>query len=438
MMKSFNIKKIKFLFGILFILPLFLVSCEDEDEAVQINSVWTNQVDVDTHQITSSFTGLWVRLEGSGFNGLQTIYCNGVVAPFTPTFITDNYITFQIPSTVPTADVVEDESVRNTIQVVTDHGSAVYKDFIFKDKNKIPTIKSVSYTMPKVGDYIYLDGSNLTPTTEVYFPSTGGEVKATNFSIVNSTRIKVQVPDGAGAQGAVRVVCYGDNVYSPAYMFYNKGVFIKTFTEDVMSVGGSSNVKIYSNATEIAAATGLQSNPDYILAIPTTPSNVPVAPDNNTQLGHFKFWAKTGFQNVINNSGGDITSGTSLTHLAIQFDLYMNQSWKSGDIALRMNKNGKGKNGAYIYNIAPWTTSKAYAFDNGWVTITVPFNSFTGLSLGTLGDYITTITNNNYEQLFGFFNWDENEDGHTPSAITNFQLYVANVRLVPTTTPASN
>jgi hypothetical protein len=33
----------------------------------------------------------------------------------------------------------------------------------------------------------------------------------------------------------------------------------------------------------------------------------------------------------------------------------------------------------------------------------------------------------------GYVNYDLNEDGHTPQAVKNFQMYLANFRLVPLT-----
>jgi hypothetical protein len=70
--------------GIFLIVSVFFVSCEDNQGqgAVSIDSVWTNQLDVESSPITASYNGLWVRLEGSGFSGLQTIYCNGVKCDF--------------------------------------------------------------------------------------------------------------------------------------------------------------------------------------------------------------------------------------------------------------------------------------------------------------------------------------------------------------------
>jgi hypothetical protein len=434
-MRTINIK----LFFLLLMLPMFFTSCDkdNENEGVTIDSVWSNMNGVESTQINSCFTTQWIRLEGRGFDGLKEIYCNNVKASFSSILNTSNYITFQVPSGVPIAQEITDETIRNTIRIVTTQGEYTYRDFKFKDKNKMPGVNSVSYTLPKPGDKIYLDGLYLGATTEINFPGPSGEVKATQYTIISDKRIEVTVPAGVGSvSGAIRIVADGDIYYSPSYMFYSQGVFLKTFLEtDVLVPGTYSNTKVYSDPTQIAALTGLTNNPDNIIAIPEVAKNIAVATGTGISSNFFKFYAYKGFNKVIANSNGGITKTSKLENLAIQFDLYMRNPWNSGVIPLKMNKNNNGKNAQYIYNVAPWTTTSPYKFDNGWRTITVKFSDFPGLALGTLDSYITTITNNNYEALVGFANYDMNADGHTPQALTNFQMYIANIRLVPTTTP---
>lgn len=419
--------------------PLFFTSCnkDDENESVIINSVWFNMNGVESTQINSCFTTQWIRLEGSGFDGLKEIYCNNVKASFSPILNTNNYITFQVPTGVPIAQEITDESIKNTIRIVTNHGEYTYRDFKFKDKNKMPGVNSVSYTLPKPGDKIYLDGLYLGATTEIYFPGPSGEVKATEYTILSDKKIQVKVPTGVGSvSGSIRIVADGDIYYSPAYMFYNQGIFLKTFQEtDVLVAGTYANTKVYSDATQIATLTGLASNPDNIIAIPEAAKNIAVATSSSVSTNFFKFYAYKGFNKVIANSNGGIIKTSKLENLAIQFDIYMRNPWNSGVIAFKMNKNNSGKNASYIFNAAPWTTTAPYTFENGWRTITIKFSDFPNLALGTLDAYITTVTSNGYEALFGFANYDMNTDGHTPQALTNFQMYIANMRLVPTTTP---
>lgn len=127
-MKTLN----KYTFLLIVLFTIVFSSCTNEItyNEVKINSVWTNQVDTaklygEQHEINSMNVGRWIRLSGSGFTGLKTILCNGVSASFYTTNITDEYITFLIPSTTP----VPGDS---TITVITNHGEYTYKPFIFK------------------------------------------------------------------------------------------------------------------------------------------------------------------------------------------------------------------------------------------------------------------------------------------------------------------
>ena len=63
----------------LLLFSLFSVfSCSDDDDDVRIYSVWSNMLGEEARQITSVYTGTWIRVDGSGFRGLQAIYCNGL------------------------------------------------------------------------------------------------------------------------------------------------------------------------------------------------------------------------------------------------------------------------------------------------------------------------------------------------------------------------
>jgi hypothetical protein len=306
----------------------------------------------------------------------------------------------------------------------------------------MPAITSVSYTLPQPGDRIFISGNNLENTTEVYFPGPNGEVTA-NIINTSKTKVYVTVPKGVGkVSGAIRIVCNGDEFYSPKYMFFKKGIFISTFNEpDVVkfSGGGESNTQRLATRKAVLNATGLRasSNPESAIAWGTKPADVLVASGNNAQYSHIKFLVNKGFRNVIANSEGAITESSVIKDLAIQFDLYMLTPWTSGVIAVKMNKDQKGMNSSNIHNLAPWSVDKPFAFDSGWQTMTVKFSQFPGLVTSqTLGEYIALLeTNANRQQLLGFYNFDVNTDGHTPTPIPGFQMFIANVRLVPITVP---
>ena len=60
----------------LLLFPLLGVfSCSDDDDDVRIYSVWTNMLNEEAKQISSVYTGTWIRLNGSGFSGSIVTVC---------------------------------------------------------------------------------------------------------------------------------------------------------------------------------------------------------------------------------------------------------------------------------------------------------------------------------------------------------------------------
>ncbi|WEK17773.1 MAG: glycan-binding surface protein [Candidatus Pedobacter colombiensis] len=416
-----------FYMSFIFLSCLGLSSCKkDNSKTIQINSVWSNEINVESKQIHAAYFNSWIRLHGEGLTGLQKIYFNGTDIPFNPNYVTDNDILVKVPG-IATGVAVQDQQQLNTVRILTLNGEAIYHDFIFKDPNKIPSVASVSNTMPYPGEVIEVSGGNLDNVTKVYFP---GNIEA-EIKSVTSKIVKVGVPNNVdrNLSGAMKVVADGDEFLSPPYMFYQKGIFLKTFTEDVMSVNGSANIKIYSTPSSISTITNLSINPDVILAIPEVSKNVAVS---SAWTGYFKYNPSAALQKIINDPSSGITGSSSLQNLAFQFDLYMNQSWSSGYISFCINKNAGATTAAYRYNIYSSATTASFDFNGGWKTITVPFGNFKSLALGSLADYIGVITSNNYEALIGFSNYNPENDGHTAKALSNFQMFIANVRIVRT------
>lgn len=448
-MKTYTYQKMRrgSLLWILFL--LVTVSCKDDD--VVIDSVWTNAYGEESVQITSSYVGRWVALKGSGFEGLQAIYCNGNDSYFNLSYVKDDYIVFQIPSEVPVYDEVTDENVRNTIQVVTNHGSAIYSDFIFKDPRLMPAVKSVSNSLPKVGQYIYISGNNLDRVQAIYFP---GEIQVPDgdFELENGSTnsLKVKVPVGAGmVSGAIRLACFGEDIYTPAYMFYKQGVFISSFDrEGDESAEFNCPQKRWTDigrwpengthSASVADANMGNDSPEHYISLKKTKTGL-MARDE--WAGFFTFNVAYCFQKVIDNGDPQIQSSTPLENLALQFDVFMAQPWESGFIHFSFSRLAAKKDDKFSINYAAWKNGSAYNFKNAWRTMTIPLSNFPKI-LGdcpTLGDLIMrckkgegTVDDPEWSALFSFLNWNPNEDAdHTMKDIDNFQINIANLRLVP-------
>ncbi|WP_154031029.1 glycan-binding surface protein [Bacteroides ovatus] len=423
------------------VLLLWSFSACSDDDGISIYRVYTNMIGVPVEEITSAYTGQWIHVEGKGFSGLQAIYCNGYRAEFKDILIDDEHVVFQIPGKTPMAYEVEDESLRNTLTFVSANGTATCQ-FVFKDRNRMPGITGVSHTLPVPGETIYLIGNNLNNITEVYFPAVGGEIQAVDFRQIDTKKISVVVPAGVGdVSGSIRIVSSeGDSFYSPDYMFYRKGIFLSTFSEEERKderVTGDAlsqpNMKMFTKESPSISAADNSDNPENFVAFPAEPANVPAADSKDTSVGFCKFSLRKGLEAAIANSEGDFTLDTKLSRLALQVDVYMSIPWTSGLVSLRLDKNKSGADSAESKSLALWSTGVPYDFAGNWSTITISFADFNGMKAQILGELIASLNKTNYS-LLGFFNFDLNGD-HPASAMSGFQINMANMRLVPCVVP---
>lgn len=426
-----------------------IFSCSDDDDDVRIYSVWSNMLGEDARQITSVYTGTWIRLDGSGFSGLRAIYCNGLqVTEYNSTYMSDSHLTFKVPSGVPMAHEIEDESVRNTIRILTSHGEGVYRNFIFKDVNKMPSVTDVSYTLPEAGDFITIMGKYLNSTSAVYFPGNdGNEVQVPyiegNEDLVISgdgTQVTVRVPEGVGERsGSLRIEMaeIGDNYYTPNYMFHDKAMFVHDYDGTSalnygVSSGAPMNCAYYPadapEASEVPAGAKA-----YVFSIPAgAPATFPVVADNNSPFGYFRFNTVKQLEYLIGQSNGEFARETDARKVALQADIYMNHDWSTGIVGWRMNKNGGRGNGESAWNVASWTNNKPYKFNGHWKTLTFPIHT-KFVTLGEAAD--AWSADSGIHSLFTILNFDILSTGLTMKEVADFRMFVTNLRLVPYVTP---
>ncbi len=426
-----------------------MFSCSDDDDDVRIYSVWSNMLGEDARQITSVYTGIWIRLDGSGFSGLRAIYCNGLqVTEYNSTYMSDSHLTFKVPSGVPMAHEIEDESVRNTIRILTSHGEGVYRNFIFKDVNKMPSVTDVSYTLPEAGDFITIMGKYLNSTSAVYFPGNdGNEVQVPyiegNEDLVISgdgTQVTVRVPEGVGERsGSLRIEMaeIGDNYYTPNYMFHDKAMFVHDYDGTSalnygVSSGAPMNCAYYPadapEASEVPAGAKA-----YVFSIPAgAPATFPVVADNNSPFGYFRFNTGKQLEYLIGQSNGEFARETDARKVALQVDIYMNHDWSTGIVGWRMNKNGGRGNGESAWNVASWTNNKPYKFNGHWKTLTFPIHT-KFVTLGEAAD--AWSADSGIHSLFTILNFDILSTGLTMKEVADFRMFVTNLRLVPYVTP---
>ena len=426
-----------------------MFSCSDDDDDGRIYSGWSNMLGEDARQITSVYTGTWIRLDGSGFSGLRAIYCNGLqVTEYNSTYMSDSHLTFKVPSGVPMAHEIEDESVRNTIRILTSHGEGVYRNFIFKDVNKMPSVTDVSYTLPEAGDFITIMGKYLNSTSAVYFPGNdGNEVQVPyiegNEDLVISgdgAQVTVRVPEGVGERsGSLRIEMaeIGDNYYTPNYMFHDKAMFVHDYDGTSalnygVSSGAPMNCAYYPadapEASEVPAGAKA-----YVFSIPAgAPATFPVVADNNSPFGYFRFNTGKQLEYLIGQSNGEFARETDARKVALQADIYMNHDWSTGIVGWRMNKNGGRGNGESAWNVASWTNNKPYKFNGHWKTLTFPIHT----KFVTLGEAVDAWSaDSGIHSLFTILNFDILSTGLTMKEAADFRMFVTNLRLVSYVTP---
>ena len=451
-MKIINKKLRDSLLQLMLLFPLLgMISCSDDDDSVQIYSVWSNMLDEEVKQINSVYTGRWIRVDGRGFSGLQAIYCNGMrVTEYNATYMDDTHLTFRVPNSVPMSHEVADESLKNTIKVVTSHGEGIYQKFIFKDVNRMPGVTDVSFTLPRPGDFMTIIGKYLNETSTVYFPGNDGNEVGVSLAegsdeltvSEDGTQVRVKVPQGVGERsGSIRVelAAIGENYYTPNYMFYDKALFVHDYEgTSALDYGLDGNLNSPKNCTYYPAyAANVATLPagarEYVFSMPDTPATLPIGTGSDDTFGFFRFSTGKQLAYLIEHSNGEFARETDARKVALQADVYMNQPWSTGVIAWRMNKNGSKGNSESAWNVAPWTNKAAYNFDGNWKTVTFPIHT----KYATLGEAMTAWTGAGIHSLFAFLNYNIQSDANLTNIkqVNNFQVFVTNLRLVPYVTP---
>ena len=406
---------------------LSLNSCDNKDDSgncaeMAISKVFLEDAksSVTDREVTFARLGQVIRLEGSGFTGVEKIYFNGVSASFNTALMTDNNIWVQVPSrNVPIMDAAS--NVRNTI-ILEKGGTQYVYNFVIMAAS--PTITNVSHTMPKAGDVIILTGTNLQGITQVTFP---GGAAGTNITSDDEegTWCRVTVPDMGDNSGAILVVGANGGGYSPAYINFKEGLLNDFDAVDNYQWGSEiDNTKL---SAVIPASGDCKSQGNYSCFN----SGLNIAAG-----GVQKFWLNS---DKVMPAMSNLPASTPVDQCGIQMDIYVEGAWNSGLIRFVMADGWGNDRYCMLYQpVYPGGTSyDASAFVNPgcWFTITLPFslsNDFTGK---TLGDVIAQMGLASYKQMGPFFENSGIRNVFDPVVATE-KIYFDNIRIVPLSTPA--
>lgn len=150
----------------------------------------------------SAVPGNEIVIQGSNLQGAQAVIFNDTSASFNPVYNTNSTIIVVIPATAPTAAI--NPTVKNTLKVVTDHGSTT---FTFTLVNPPPYINSIAFD--NTGTIVYINGGNFQGVNKITFP---GNDTALGYTVNKAyNQISAIIPPGSGITDSLRVFChYGE------------------------------------------------------------------------------------------------------------------------------------------------------------------------------------------------------------------------------------
>ena len=412
----------------LLICAIGFVSCEDNNSSnnspMKINAVYLEDAksSVPDRKVDFARIGQTLRLEGSGFTGIQKIHINGRTTYFNATFVTDNNIIVQISRETPTIDANPD--MRN--KIVLEKNGALY-EYVFDIRSAAPSITKVSHTMPKAGEVITIYGTGLAGATKVVFP---GDVVVVDGLVSDDEEGKfciVTVPPGVSEEGgSIFLECANGGAYSPAYFNFKKGL-IHNF-DDIQNYSWGSGVDNTAQTATIPTSGKL----------PKSQGGYQVF-NANGNLGanvDQRFWLNSNviFGNIITH----ISGSTPAADCGIQMDIYVEGAWNSGIIRFVMADGSGSSRYCMIYQ--PVYLNGSYniaAFENPgcWFTITLPFSLSADYEGKTLDDVVASMSAASYKQAGPWFENTGITDVFEPVSATG-KVYFDNIRFVPLTVPA--
>ena len=381
-----------------------------------------------------------IKIKGVNMDLVNEVWCNGTKLENTAFSYDGVELIITIPSDLPVGeDNVELEDM-NKIIIKTPYGSTTIEISIAGNEPS-PLVTSVSHTMAKAGEYIYIWGENFNDVSSVIFP---GSVSATDFDKVDNKTIKVKVPKGGDVTpGYITLeTTTGKQGYSYNDINRKDNLFITTFSGD--GYAGSSKAKF--NGKDITmSGTQTVPYPANTQGFPASPANYRLIPsdgaidvltslistDGNDLLKfrftYDKLWG------VANVTSSGIADETLCENLAIEFDFYMTCPWTLGSWRWETGKNSTDGNGRMTIALWNQQTVVPFEFYGGWRTMILPLSQlscFGGLTIAQAKTEFPNTTDTYISLKAGNF---KNSDGNYSKGtdMKGYQLAFGAFRLVP-------
>ncbi|MDR2556900.1 MAG: glycan-binding surface protein [Bacteroidales bacterium] len=404
---------------------LIFTACNEENPnlttPIKIDKVYLEnaQSSVTDRPVEFARLGQVIRLEGSGFSGLQQLLVNGEDVYFNPVFIGNTSMVFQISRDIPTKDLPED--IKNTICLIKGSIKYVYN---FEIRAAAPSITNVSHTMAQAGEQIVLTGSGLYGVSDVIFP---GGIHAAEFTSDEEEGkwCNVIVPADITESGSITFIGVDGGAYTAPNFNYKEGV-VHDF-DDIQNYSWGSNI----DNVAVTASVPTSGN------LPKSQGGYQIfnASGNTAANADQRFWLNsTAIFSTITNH---IPGSTLAADCGIQFDIYIEGTWNSGIIRFVMADGSGASRYCMIYQpvyVNGTYNPEALANPGCWFTVTLPFSLSSDYEGKTLDDVVASMSAASYKQSGPWFENSGITDVFDPVVATQ-KIYFDNIRFVPLAVP---
>ncbi len=331
------------------LLGMWVASCEKEE--IEPNNgepvvyyVRATDPDVADSLLVGSFMGSLVAIVGDNLGDTKEIWFNDQQATLNPTYITDQTILVNVPSTVPS-------EITNKIRFVFGDGSEYLYDFAVNVP--APVITGVKSEYVPDGGTLELEGDFLFEPRVIFPGDVEGQVVE-----AEKTSLKVIVPEGA-EPGQIQVVTNFGRATSSFYFRDNRNVILNF-----------DDRRHESWTAPIAIA---DQNP------PLPPVSGNYAYFKNDNFGAWQWVNEMTMQYWAPRGRGNVPVATGpISDLVFKFEANVPVEWKEVrmEIILTGYVEGDGRSAPEAVHARwkPWTAGPFKT--DGWETISIPLTEF--------------------------------------------------------------
>ncbi len=322
-----------------------VVACKKEEDNArdcsgtpQIDYIRSTDPGKSDSLLVGSFMGSLIAIIGENLCHAEEMWFNDQKAVLNPTFVTENSILVNVPSTVPT-------EVNNKIRVVFNDGSELLYDF--KVNVPAPTVDRVKCEYVPDGGTLVLDGDFFFAPIKVVF---AGDKEA-EVLVLDKTHLEVKVPVGAEV-GQISV----ETNFGKA-----KSKFIFRDDRNILLDYDGKNHETWTAAISGSNPEGCSGN----YAQFKHPADAAWMWTNELTM---QYWAPRG--------RGNVPVATGLVNdLALKFEVNIIE-WRDVRMEIFFNTYAEdhGRDANVHARYQPWKTGKTQS--DGWETVTIPLKDF--------------------------------------------------------------